>query len=238
MVAMADLDWGFIGEENCVMRFLAGPHLYGIDDRMPAVRDEIAVVIERPEFVIGRHAFRPRTYETSDLRVTELSLRDFVRRVLNGNLTMMLPLLAPDAAIIYRSTVGKDLFPEPEAMLGPSLPASLAAYMRAKAAELENGYDRDLAALLVRLGHQGIEAMNDHCVTLPAPEPLRGRIRQINRGEVSEVDALREIEELISGLQVAPFYMRDPPVEAEYEQWLISVHVEHWTRTWRPAILE
>jgi hypothetical protein len=240
---MALLDWGNTDRRDCVLRYVTGPRLYGIDDP-PAVREETAVVIERPEFVIGHREFRPRTHEADGLRLTVISLREFIRRVLDGNLTTMLPLLAPDAAIVYRSQVGRDLFTDPIDYLGANLPWSLIAYLRASRPELAGGksgpggFDTALAACLLRIGHQGLEALNEQRVTLPVPEPLRGRLRQIRVGEASLADVLREVDELIGRLEVAPRYLRDPPVDLEYEQWLIHVYQEHWGRTWKPVMLE
>jgi hypothetical protein len=243
-MAMTELDWGYLDRRHCVLRYMTGPHLYGIDDPLPAVREEIAVVIESPEFVIGRFEFRPRTYEADGLRLTELSLREFIRRVLDGNLTTMLPLLAPDATVVYRSEVGRGLFTDRTELLGSNLPRSLVANLRARRNQLaESGsspdaYDTELASLLLRIGHQGIEALNEQRVTLPVAEPLLGRLRQVRAGQASVADILREVDELIGQLEVAPRYMRNPPVDVEYEQWLISIYREHWNQTWRPIFLE
>jgi hypothetical protein len=244
MSAMPDLEWGYLDKRDCVLRYLAGPHLYGIDDPLPEMREEIAVVIEPPEFVIGRYEFRPRTFDSNGLRLTELSLRQFIRRVLDGNLTTMLPLLAPDAAVVYRSEVGRGLFTDRTELLGSNLPRSLVAYLRARRNQLAEGgispgaYDTELASLLLRIGHQGIEALNEQRVTLPVAEPLLGRLRQVRAGEAHVDDILHEADELIGQLEVAPRHMRDPPVDVEYEQWLIHVYREHWDQTWKPVVLE
>ena len=244
MALTANLDWGNFDRRDCVLRYVTGPHLLGIDDPPPAVRDEVAVVIEPPEYVIGPRRLPTRPHETHGLRLTQLSLREFVRRLLGGNLTTMLPLLAPDEAIVHRSQLGSDLFGEPADLLEESLPRSLVAYLRDKRPELPDrrrgadSYDAELALLLIRLGHQGLQALNEQRVTLPVPEPLRGHLRRIRAGEARLADVLNEVDELIEGLKVAPLHMRIPPVDLGYEQALISIYREHWDETWRPIGLE
>ena len=175
MALTANLGWGNFDRRDCVLRYVTGPHLLGIDDPPSAVRDEVAVVIEPPEYVIGPRRLPTRPHETHDLRLTQLSLREFVRRVLGGNLTTMLPLLAPDEAIVHRSQLGSDLFGDPADLLEESLPRSLVAYLRDKRPELPDrrrgadAYDAELALLLIRLGHQGLQALNEQRVTLPVP---------------------------------------------------------------------
>jgi len=91
---------------------------------------------------------------------------------------------------------------------------------------------------MIRLGHQGLQALNEQRVTLPVPEPLRGHLHRIRAGEARLADVLSEVDELIEALKAAPRQMRIPPVYLEYEQALISIYREHWDETWRPIGLE
>lgn len=241
---MGGLDWGYTDERHCVLRYVAGPHLYGIDDPLPAVREEVAVVIEPPECLIDFGGFHPLPYETDGLRLTQLSLREFMRRILDGNLTTMLPILAPERAVLYSSQVGRDLFSKPTDLLGERLQPSLIGYLRATrrelscSADLSRPYDPELAFVLLRVGHQGLEALRDETVTLPVPEPLRSRLREVRSGRADVDGILSEIDELIGMLELAPLRMQEPPASLCYRQALVRIYLEHWNRTWQPLGLE
>jgi hypothetical protein len=241
---MGELDWGQISEEDCVLRYVMGPHLYGIDDSPPTVRDEVAVIIESADSVITDGGHAPRTHEAAPLRLTEVTLREFVRRLLSGNLTTLLPLLAPERAVVYRSEVGAELFSEPTDFLREEMHPSVLGYLRAKRRELgttpvTNGaYDRRLAFTVLRVGHQAIEAFERMRVTLPVPEPLRSRLQRVDAGEDSLSSILAEIDELIARFDGVPFPVCTTPLGMSYRQAVVGIYLRHWQKTWRPIWFE
>lgn len=241
---MAELDWGPIRAEDCVLRYLAGSHLYGIEDPLPAIRDEVAVVIEPPDEVINSRGVGPRTYEAPGLRLTDLSLREFVRRILSGNLTTLLPLMAPDQAVLYRSEIGESYLIEPEDWLREQMLPSLVSYLRARRRDLEpaegspNAYDPAVAFTALRVGNQAIEAFYEDRVTLPVPEPLRSRLRQVLAGETDLAGVQAELDDLIGRLEVAPYVVSTTPLDFSARQSVIINYFRHWGRTWKPVPFE
>lgn len=239
---MEELDWGHINQEDCVIRYVAGAHLYGIDDPLPAVRDEVAVVIEPADAVINTGRVAPRTYETDGLRLTDLGLREFVRRLLDGNLTTLVPLLAPEPGIVYRSQSGSELFGEPDDFLREQMQPTVLSYLvwqRNELASAQDGsYDADSAFTALRVGHQAIEAFEDTRVTLPAPEPLRSRLREVRAGSVSRSSVLNELDEVIRRFRVVPIVLCSTPLGLSYQQAVVGTYLGHWQENWKPIWFE
>lgn len=241
---MAQLDWGHVNPEDCVLRYIAGPHLYGIEDPLPAIRDEVAVVIEPPDAVINSVGVGPRTHEASGLRLTDLSLREFVRRILSGNLTTLLPLMAPDQAVLYTSEIGKSYLIEPGDWLREQMLPGVVGYLRARHRDLESAvgspgaYDPAMAFTALRVGNQAVEAYYEDRVTLPVPEPLRDRLRRVLARETDLASVQAELDGLIRRLEVAPHVVSTTPLGFSARQSVITNYFRHWDRTWRPVAFE
>jgi hypothetical protein len=69
--------------------------------------------------------------------------------------------------------------------------------------EAAHGYDTKYAAHTLRLGVQGIEYLTTGVLTLPMPEPVAGRIRDVRAGRVGEQEALDWVDRLQEDLDQA-----------------------------------
>jgi len=70
---------------------------------------------------------------------------------------------------------------------------------RAKKAEQNSGADWKALSHAVRIGHQALEFLTDHCLTFPRPE--RERLLAIKLGKIPYGDVLQEIERLVNKVE-------------------------------------
>lgn len=68
--------------------------------------------------------------------------------------------------------------------------------------EKQFGYDVKAAMHALRLLHEGIEILSRGWVTLPRPEPERGKLLAVRRGEWSEFHVIAEASRLFAELDV------------------------------------
>jgi predicted nucleotidyltransferase len=179
-----------------------------------------------PELVVGspsRQSMMLRTKpegvrsEPGDIDLQVYTLRKFVNLATAGNPSVLMILFAPPA---YRLV--DDGFPATEiADLTRSRRAAAAyrGYMErqierwmgsrgqknVQRPELEevHGYDTKYAAHTIRLGVQGIEYLRTGALTLPMPEAVASRIRDVRGGRASEREALDWARQLKTELEGA-----------------------------------
>ena len=93
-----------------------------------------------------------------------------------------------------------------------------------------HGYDNKYAMHALRLGLQGIEFLTTGRITLPVPEPHRGYVRSIRRGQVpvAEVlDAITSAEPSSSGLRETSA-VPDQPDRGWVDDWLHRSYQTFW----------
>lgn len=223
------------------MRGKIGAILGGL---VPEERDaggEIAVYIEPIEAMVGfsrREQTDPASY----------GLRKFCSLALSGDLSALLILFAPEQALIECSDEGR-------ALRGLAEQFALAAgrdrnleylrFERSRAAGSMAGGRREpahggseAAMQALRVGHQAVELATRNTLTVPIPEPLRGHLLAVQRGEVSLLGIVNELDDLIGRLERAPLQGQIPDPELTIEQWMISTYLCRWQRTWHRMPLE
>jgi predicted nucleotidyltransferase len=155
--------------------------------------------------------------EPGDIDLQVYTLRKFVNLAAAGNPSVLMILFAPTS---YRLI--DDEFPAGEiAELTKSRRAAVAyrGYMEkqierwtgsrgqknVKRPELEkaHGYDTKYAAHTIRLGVQGIEYLSTGALTLPMPEAVATRIREVRGGNLPESEALDWARQLEAELEEA-----------------------------------
>jgi hypothetical protein len=93
-----------------------------------------------------------------------------------------------------------------------------------------NGYDTKYAMHALRLGLQGVELLTTGRIALPIPEPDRGYLRSMRRGERS----LSEVLEAISDAEMRPIELRggpgipDQPDRNWVDDWLHRSYQSFW----------
>src|SRR5262249_27129575 len=154
-----------------------------------------------------------------DLDVIIYSARKWGRLALAGNPTVLLVLFVPDEEVVFRNQAGAELVSNAHRFLsrlaaGPflgDLTGQKAAMTRQAGAHTSrpelvavHGYDTKYAMHALRLGLQGIELLTTGRITLPVPEPDRGYLRAIRRGE-------RPLAEVLDAVAGAPARLTQPP---------------------------
>jgi hypothetical protein len=93
-----------------------------------------------------------------------------------------------------------------------------------------HGYDTKYAMHALRLGYQGIELLTTGRVTLPVPEPDRGYLLAVRRGEIplTEVlDAVTAAESELRRLGTSSSLPKEPD-RAWVNRWLHRSHLAYW----------
>jgi len=178
-------------------------------------RDEMAVVVEAPEQVLGLSETGLRTEmqrtkpegERSgpgDTDRTVHSLRRFVRLAASGNPSILMAMWAP---VILATDQGRELQGLGGAFLGRHIIPRYRGYMQTQAERLlgtrgrqghgsrgggarpelisAHGYDTKYAMHCARLGFQCLELLNEGGLTLPMEGEPADWLRSVRRGEVS-----------------------------------------------------
>jgi hypothetical protein len=93
-----------------------------------------------------------------------------------------------------------------------------------------HGYDTKNAMHALRLGLQGVELLTTGRITLPVPEPGRGYMRSIRRGEVGLAEVLdaislaeAQLTQLCDSSGVPP-----EPDRSWVDQWLHRSYISFW----------
>lgn len=241
-----------------ILRGLVGSTVHGLALEGADDRDEMAVAVPPPEYVLGLRTWEASQTRTrpegersgpGDLDLITYSARKFVRLVLAGNPSLIVLLFSPDESLSIATEEGellrrmRDLLVSREA--GPRFLGYLRGQRerllgergqkRTKRPELEEafGYDTKYAMHALRLGYQGIELLTSGRITLPMAERERELLLQVRRGEVSFEDViygLRYTETVLSALVDGslPSELRAEPDRVSAEQFLIWCHESAW----------
>lgn len=238
--------------ENIILLCTVGSTAHGLALEGTDDRDEMGIVIEPPEYVIGLKHFEQKITrskpegvrsEHGDLDQTLYSLRKFCSLALNGNPSILTVLFAPP---VSSRPAGEVLCENAQWFASKRAGKAFLGYMtqqrqrlvgergqmNVKRPELveAHGYDTKYAMHMIRLGIQGIEFMETGRLTLPMPEPQRESIMRIRRGEADVNDVLtfsgeleRELEDL---LDESPLPER--PDHDAVNSYLIGAYQNHW----------
>src|SRR5262245_30838148 len=214
-----------LAEPNEILRTLVGSSVHGLSVAAQDDRDEMGICVEPFAHFFGlRDRFQQWTARTKlpgersgpgDVDLVVYSLAKWARLALAGNPTILIPLFAPDSAILRITPRGRELRSMADAFVGDQVFGRYLGYMRQQRDRLMNkvkmpsrpelieryGYDTKYAGHLLRLGHQGLELVTTGTLTLPMQEPIRGRILDVRVGKVSEADVLEEASALERSLE-------------------------------------
>lgn len=238
--------------ENVILLCTVGSTAHGLALEGTDDRDEMGIVVEPPEYVIGLDTFEQKITrskpegvrsEHGDLDQTIYSARKFCRLALGGNPSILLLLFAPEITCL---TSGAKLRENAHWFAARSAGRAFLGYMtqqrqrlvgergqmNVKRPELveQYGYDTKYAMHMVRLGLQGREYLQTGALTLPMQEEDRAYVMSIRRGEVDLNDVLtfageleREVEDL---LDTSP--LDEKPDKEAINRWLIETYAYHW----------
>jgi hypothetical protein len=210
----------------------------GVGARVPFEQYERHTAWDRPGGLANRSG-------AGDLDVIIYSARKWARLALAGNPTVLLVLFVPDQDVVFRDDAGAELTENAHRFVSRLAARRFLGYLQAQRAAMTgrggvhtnrpelvavHGYDTKYAMHALRLGLQGIELLTTGRITLPVPEPGRGYLRSIRRGEV----ALAEVLDAISLAEAQLTQLRDSPgVPPEpdrswVDQWLHRRYISFW----------
>jgi hypothetical protein len=181
-----------------------------------------------------------------DLDLVAYSLRKYVRLVLKGHPTILLPLFAPREFVHVETELGAEL-----RALRPKLLSRLAGrgylgYLHGQKERLlgsrgqkrvnrpelveAHGFDTKYAMHAARLGYQGLELLETGELTLPMPEPERSRVMAIRTGERTFAQAIAEIGEVEARLADAleRSSLPERPDRAAVDGFLVDAYRRAW----------
>jgi hypothetical protein len=255
-----------IAREGTILRVLVGSGLHGTSVSDQDDRDEMGVCIEPAEYVIGLrtiegHVFEQLEYKTAwgrpgdranrsgpgDLDEVVYSLRKWARLALEGNPTTLLPLFAPESAIVSIEPLGRELRGLAPLIVSRRAAGRFAGYLdRQRQSMLSRdgkgrdvtradlveryGFDVKYAGHMARLGFQGVELLTTGRITLPMPAVQGQFVRSVRMGNVPMQEVLDLAENLEARLldlaETSP--MRAEPDRDAVDAWLISAYQRAW----------
>lgn len=200
--------------ENTILLVEVGSTAHGTGLPGGEDHDEMGVVIEAPEDVLGvdLHGYRSVMQRSrpegtrsrpGDTDRTLLSLRRFIRLAASGNPSILMSLWAP---VLYTTEEGRELQGLGAAFVGRHVIPRYLGYMQAQTMRLlglrgdghaprggggreepigEHGYDTKYAMHAARLGFHGVELLTTRRLQLPMPDAAAEWLRAVRRGEVT-----------------------------------------------------
>jgi len=243
-----------IAESGEIIRVLVGSTVHGLVREGTDDRDEMAVCVEPPEYVIGLRRFEHYVFRTQpegvpsgpgDLDLVVYSLRKYARLALKGSPTVLLLLFAPDQAVLNRTKWGEQLQSLAPAFVARRTGRAFLGYLgaqrrglvgdrhaptRKREASERHGYDTKYAMHALRIGYQGRELLQSGRITLPVGEPVRSRLMEVRMGNVPLADVLVELDATVAELEdlVRTSPLPPDPDVAAVDQFLIDAYRAAW----------
>lgn len=195
-----------------ILRTLNGLSVHGLNTSDKEERDEeFALGIEPP----GMHRWcitpnHPGRDGASRVEGWTESLKSFCFRALRGNHTLLVPLFAPDSAILSRTELGRELLARRSLFIsrrfGESFWADIyrcQSHMDKASSDPEanqpESISRSIEAVdFVRLSYQGLEFMTHGYLSLPMKSEPRQHILAIRAGQYSGKEILAMGDELFN----------------------------------------
>jgi predicted nucleotidyltransferase len=246
------LDTVEISDANLILLCEVGSTSHGVALAGTDDRDEMGILMEPPEYVIGLKQFEQKITRTKpqgvrsehgDLDQVVYSLRKFCRLALSGNPSILALFYAP---IISSQELGLQLREASDWFAARSAGKAFLGYMtqqrqrllgergqmNVKRPELveQHGYDTKYAMHMLRLGFQGVEFLETGWLTMPMPEPIRDYLISVRKGEVDLNEALTRAGMLESRVQdlLDESPLPERPNYARVNDWLVRAYREFW----------
>ncbi|PWW55555.1 putative nucleotidyltransferase [Actinokineospora spheciospongiae] len=252
-----DRDTALGGE---ILRTVVGSGVHGIAIAGTDDHDEMGVFVEPAPVVLGvadpvpHYVFRTRPEGArsgpGDTDLVAYSLRKYLRLVVKGNPTALLPLYAPAESVLVRTPLGDELRALAPKALSQEAGHRFLGYMNAQRDRLlgrgrrsavpnrpelvaKHGYDVKYASHALRLAYQGLELVTRGHLTLPMPEFERERALRVKRGDEPDLtEVLAEIADVQSRVEAALAAGDTPlpptPDLAAVSAWSAEAHRRHW----------
>jgi predicted nucleotidyltransferase len=242
-----------VAEDGCILRSVVGSTVHGLSNPGTDDRDEMGVCIEPPEYVMGLRPFEHWVFRTQDegipsgpgdLDLTIYGLRKYCRLATKGSPTVLLLLFVDGEHVIERAPLGAELQQLAPAFVSQRTGRAFLSYLdaqrrgligerhatRTRELSASHGYDTKYAMHPLRIAYQGHELLTTGRITLPVPEPARGKLMEVRRGDVTLADVLTELHTQAALLERATL-TADLPDEADHvaiDRFLIDAYNRSW----------
>lgn len=244
---------------NEIIRSVVGSGVHGIAIAGTDDHDEMGVYIEPPTHVLGvrdhRQDFTSRTQPEGvrsgpgDTDLVIYGLRKYLRLAMKGNPTALIPMYAPEDALLVTTELGWELRDNRHWFLSQDAVWRFLGYMRSQHERMMGGgkrnrvpsrpelierygWDVKYGSHALRLAHQGNEIATHGTLTLPLVEDVRQRVLAVKRGEVPQAEVSAEIASLernvLAVLNATTCPIPAHPHGPAIESWSISAHRRMW----------
>ena len=249
-----------VAPRNEILRTEVGSGVHGMAIPGTDDHDETGVYIEEPAQLLGL-ADAPQHWiwrtqpmgarsGPGDVDLTVYALRKFVRLVLSGNPTVLIPLYAVGPALPHITPLGQELRELTPALVSREAGHRFLGYLDGQRRRLvgegprrsrvpnrpelvdRHGYDTKYASHALRLGLQGVELATTGRLSLPLRPADREACLAVKRGDVGFAEALQLIDDarshLESVMEGGACVLPPEPDREAVNDWLVSAHRRHW----------
>jgi hypothetical protein len=243
-----------------ILRAVVGSTVHGTGVAQQDDRDEMAIAVEPPHYVIGLRHWETTVERTQpegvrsgpgDLDLVTHSLRKYARLAAKGNPTMLLPLFVPDSAVVSINPLGRELLNCRDMFLSRDAGTAFMGYLVAQRKRFTResggrhgkprqelidkyGFDTKYAGHVVRLALQGVELMETGRLSLPMQQAHREEIVGIRTGKMSYEDTVLRTSDLETKLRTAIEHTSLPEKadEGRINAFLQQAYLRAWSVLW------
>lgn len=213
------------------------------------------VCIEPPKVMLGVNRFELYEYNTAaqgqrsgsdDIDLNVYGMAKWVRLIINGNPSHLLPLFAPETLIYHQNWAGKMLRENRHLFLAREHAQRFLGYLnkqrqhmvgdlapRTNRPELveKYGYDTKYAYHSLRIAMQGIELMSKANIVLPMVEHQRRYLIDVREGRYTQSEVLEKLGKLEAELLHAAESTVQLPERVDIDfvnDWLVDLYRLWW----------
>lgn len=244
---------------NVILKTVVGSGVHGIAIDGTDDHDEMGVYIPPPEDVLGirnqRDSYIWRTQPEGarsgpgDTDLVLYSLSKYLRLAVKGNPTALLPLYAPEDAVLERTWLGLHLRSMKGSFLSQQAVRRFLGYMESQHERMmgrgkrnrvpnrpelveKHGWDTKYGSHALRLAYQGYEIAAEGRLTLPLEPETRDLILSVKRGEVPQHQVSGMITALAASvtgiLENGHAAVPEHPDYDSINDWAVYAHQSHW----------
>ena len=252
---------------NEILRTTVGSGVHGLAIEGHDDNDETGVYIETQAQVLGlapsSESYSSRTQPEGvrsgpgDTDLVIYAFRKFLRLVVQGNPSILVPLYVPEEFVLFATPLGEALRNATPVLVSQNTGRRHLGYLDGqrermiggghqarvpKRPELieRYGYDTKYASHALRLGLQGIELVTEGYLTLPMHTDDLRRAMDVKLGKMPFAEALAEIDEvraelaslLNSGVSALP---KEPDMKF-VNPWMAQIQKSHWSALSRRVV--
>jgi predicted nucleotidyltransferase len=241
-------------QRNLILLSEVGSRLHGTniggDDQ-----DLKGVFIDPPEVMVGTRDIALYEYRTvavgvpsgeNDIDLSVFGLAKWIRLILNGNPTDLLPLFAPADRVYYINWAGRELRDNVHLFLAKDHAKKFLGYLNSQRQHLtgvtaprvnrptlvaQYGFDVKYASTALRIAIQGSQLMRNGALQLPMAAHERRYLIDVRQGRYTLSEVLKKLGDLEAELMDVATYSTVLPAKIDYDyvdNWLVDIYQRWW----------